>query len=265
MGLWNESKRIVVKVGSNTLTHTTGKLNLRRIEVLAQTLADLMNQGKEIILVSSGAVSAGIAKSGAAERPVTLEGKQAMAAIGQSELMKLYDRYFSDYNIKVAQLLLTKDVMTDPVRQKYAQSTFETLLNMGVLPIVNENDPVSDDELTRFGGNDILSAYVACLCNADLLLNLSDVDGLYTADPRKDPLAKLISRVDRIEDVQGAAGGAGSDRGTGGMEAKLTAAQMSVKAGIPMFILNGQDPRILHRLADGEHVGTYFSAARAKQ
>ena len=185
-----------------------------------------------------------------------------MAAIGQSELMKLYDRLFSDYGHTVAQILMTKDVLTNPVRKAAAENTFNRLLEMRCIPIVNENDSVSTDELTKFGGNDILSAHVARLCKADLLLNLSDVDGLYDSDPRANPDAKLISRVDDIDEIRSSAGGAGTDRGTGGMIAKLQAAKLCTEAGIPMFILNGHDPEILYTLLDGGHVGTYFTAKK---
>ena len=260
MSLFQNCKRVVIKVGTSTLTHTTGQLNLRRIEALVKTLADLKNAGKEVILVSSGAVSAGIAKSGLGHRPISLEEKQAMASIGQSELMKIYDRFFSDYGHKVAQILMTRDVIEIPVRKTAAENTFNTLLRMGCIPIVNENDAVSTDELVKFGGNDILSAHVANLCHADILINLSDIDGLYDSDPRKNADAKLIERVDNIDSILSCAGGAGSERGTGGMEAKLTAARMVTSNSIPMFIMNGHDPEILYELLDGKKVGTYFVA-----
>lgn len=262
MSLLQECKRIVVKVGTSTLTHDTGRLDLRRIESLARVLSDLKNMGKETVLVSSGAVSAGAAKAALGHRPTTLEEKQAMASVGQSELMRLYDRFFSDYGHTVAQILMTRDVVDDPVRREAAQSTFNTLLRMGIVPIVNENDAVSTDELTKFGGNDILSAYVARLCHADVLINLSDVDGLYDRDPRRNTNARLVERVDNIDDIIGFAGGAGTERGTGGMEAKLKAAKMVTELGIPMFIMNGSDPEILFKLLDGERVGTYFAAKR---
>ena len=265
MGLFQNCNRIVIKVGSSTLTHATGQLDLRRIENLAKTLSDLKNTGKEVILVSSGAVSAGIAKSGLGHRPVSLEEKQAMASIGQSELMKIYDRFFSDWGLKVAQILMTRDVVDNPVRRSAAENTFNTLLKMGCIPIVNENDAVSTDELTKFGGNDILSAHVANLCRADILINLSDIDGLYDSDPRKNANARFIERVDDIDKIHDCAGGAGTDRGTGGMEAKLTAAKMVTENGIPMFIMNGKAPEILYRLLDGEHVGTYFTAKANKE
>lgn len=250
-------------MGSSTLTHSSGRLNLRRIELLAKTLSDLKNSGKEVILVSSGAVSAGIAKAGLGHRPESLEEKQAMASIGQSELMKIYDRFFSDYGHKIGQILMTRDVVDNPVRRVAAENTFNTLLRMGCIPIVNENDAVSTDELVKFGGNDILSAHVANLCHADALINLSDIDGLFDSDPRKNPDAKFISRVDDVDAILSFAGGAGTERGTGGMEAKLTAAKMVTSNGIPMFIMNGSDPEILYRLLDGESVGTCFVAKKA--
>ena len=259
MSMLQNSRRLVVKVGTSTLTHATGALNLRRISALVRVLSDFKNAGKEIVLVSSGAVSAGVAKIGAS-RPSTIAEKQAMAAIGQSELMGLYDQLFSLYGHTVAQILLTRDVVDNPVRRELAENTFESLLSMGCVPIVNENDPVSTDELTKFGGNDILSAYVSRVCHADMLINLSDVDGLYDKDPRKYSDAKLISRVNDLSDeVYASAGGAGTERGTGGMEAKLRAASLSTEAGIPMYIMNGHDPDILYRLLDGEAVGTYFA------
>jgi glutamate 5-kinase len=192
-----------------------------------------------------------------------------MAAVGQSELMKIYDKLFSVYGHTVAQILMTKDVLTNPDRKSAAENTFNRLLEMNCIPIVNENDSVSTDELTKFGGNDILSAHVATLCEADVLLNLSDVAGLYDSDPRSNPDAKLIDRVDALdESIYAIAGGAGPARGTGGMIAKLNAAKIVASVGIPMFILNGEDPEILYTLLDGGHIGTYFCAdksAKAKK
>ncbi len=252
-------RRIVIKIGSSTLTHEEGHLNLRRIEVLAKVLSDLKNAGRQVILVSSGAVSAGVAKMNT-HRPINTAEKQAMAAVGQSELMKLYSRFFSDYGHTVAQILLTKDVIDNPARRAAAEDTFSTLLGMGCVPIVNENDSVSTEGI-NFGGNDTLSAYVALLCHADLLINLSDIDGLYDKDPRRFADAKLVSRVDGIdESILAMAGGAGTNRGTGGMATKLQAARIVLEKGIPMFILNGQDPNVLYRLLNGEKLGTYFAA-----
>ena len=266
MKFFTDSHRIVVKFGTSTLTHLTGHLNLRRIEGFVKVLSDIKNSGKEVVIVSSGAVSAGVAKVGFGHIPTTPEEKQAMAAIGQSELMKIYDKFFSVYGHTVAQILMTKDVLTNPTRRAAAENTFNRLLQMHCIPIVNENDSISTDELTKFGGNDILSAYVAQVCHADLLLNLSDVNGLYDSDPRKNPDARLIGRVDTIdESIYSIAGGAGTNRGTGGMIAKLNAAKLATEEGIPMFILNGQDPEILYTLLDGGHVGTYFSAPKKEK
>ena len=266
MGYFRDSRRIVVKVGTSTLTHSTGHLNLRRIEKLVKVLSDMKNSGIQVVLVSSGAVSAGVAKLGFGTIPDAPEIKQAMAAVGQSELMKIYDKLFSVYGHTVAQILMTKDVLTNPDRKSAAVNTFNRLLEMNCLPIVNENDSVSTDELTKFGGNDILSAHVSTLCEADVLLNLSDVNGLYDSDPRTNPDAKLIDRVETLdESVYAIAGGAGTSRGTGGMIAKLNAAKIVTSVGIPMFILNGEDPELLYTLLDGGHVGTYFCAdKRAK-
>ena len=263
MEYFRNCRRIVVKVGTSTLTHSTGHLNLRRIEALVKVLSDIKNSGIQVVLVSSGAVSAGVAKIGFGRIPETPEEKQAMASIGQSELMKIYDRFFSDYGHTVAQILMTKDVMEIPHRRAAADNTFRRLLEIRCIPIVNENDSVSTDELTKFGGNDILSAHVAIVCEADLLLNLSDVDGLYDSDPRSNPEAKLIERIDSLDErIYAIAGGAGTSRGTGGMIAKLNAAKLVTERGIPMFILNGHDPEILYTLLDGGHVGTYFSAEK---
>ncbi len=226
----------------------------------------MKNWGTQVVLVSSGAVSAGVAKMGFGRIPSTPEEKQAMAAVGQSELMKIYDKFFSDYGHTVAQILMTKEVFSNPERRAAAQNTFSRLLEMNCIPVVNENDSVSTDELTKFGGNDILSAYVAELVEADVLLNLSDVDGLYDSDPRTNKDARLIERVEALdEDIYKIAGGAGTDRGTGGMVAKLNAARMVTEEGIPMFILNGQEPEILYTLLDGGHIGTYFKAKAKDQ
>ena len=259
MSILANCNRIVVKIGSSTLTHDEGHLNLRRIEALVKTLSDFKNGGKQVVLVSSGAVSAGVAKTGM-KRPTCTAEKQAMAAVGQSELMKLYSRFFSDYGHTVAQILLTKDVIDQPDRRAAAEDTFRTLLEMGCIPIVNENDSVSTEGI-NFGGNDTLSAYVALVCHADLLINLSDIDGLYDSDPRKNPNAKLIERVETVDEgVLAMAGGAGTERGTGGMATKLLAARIVLEKGIPMYILNGKDPTILYELLDGRHVGTFFAA-----
>lgn len=250
------ANRIVVKVGSSTLTYGTGLIHLRRFERLVKVLSDLRNAGKEIVLVSSGAVSAGAAVLGLDHHPNSTEEKQATAAVGQSELMRMYSEEFSKYGHTVAQILMTKDVIDTPVRKANAESTFKTLLSMHCVPIVNENDSVSFEEL-NFGGNDTLSAYVALICSADLLINMSDIDGFYDADPRSNPRAKRIPELDRVdESVYAMAGGAGTKRGTGGMIAKLKAAQIVEPAHIPMMIVNGVNPDILYDIVEGKPCGT---------
>lgn len=251
--------RIVVKIGTSTLTHDTGFLNLHRIETLVRTVSDFRNAGKEIVLVSSGAVSAGVAKMHT-HRPTCTREKQAMAAVGQSELMKLYSNLFAEYGHTVAQILMTKDVVDNPTRRSAAEDTFATLLDMGCVPIVNENDSVSTTGIT-FDDNDTLSAYVSLVCHADLLINLSDVDGLYDSDPHQNPAARRIDTVRGIDEaVTRMAGGAGTARGTGGMATKLTAAKIVLAAGIPMIITNGKDPRVLYDLLEGKQAGTLFMA-----
>lgn len=255
-------KRIVVKIGTSTLTYQNGSLNLRRIEALVRTLSDFKNAGHDIVVVSSGAVGAGYAKLALNEYPQTVEMKQACAAVGQSQLMKIYENFFAGYSHTVAQILMTKDVIDDSHRLELVKNTFNTLLSLGCVPIVNENDSVSCDGI-KFGGNDTLSAYVAIACDADIIINLSDIDGLYDKDPRKFSDAKLIDRVDEItEDIMGYAGGAGSSRGTGGMLTKILAAKIATENGIPMIIINGEDPYRLYDILDGKHIGTYFVKKR---
>ncbi len=258
MNIIKDAKRIVIKIGSSTLTHDNFKMNFRRIEAIARVLADFRNAGKEIVLVSSGAVSAGISKMGLDHRPKEIEKKQALAAVGQSELMSIYGHFFSMFGQTVAQILVTRDVMENPTAHKNAENTFATLLGMGCIPIVNENDTVAIEEF-EFGDNDTLSACVALLCHADALIILSDIDGLYDSDPHKNPNARLIPEVHEINDeILGYAGGAGSNRGTGGLITKLHAAEIVMPKGIPMFIVNGENPEILYDLLDGKHIGTYF-------
>ena len=261
MDLFEKCKRIVIKVGSSTLTHETGQLNLRRIEEIVKILADLKNSGKEIVLVSSGAVSAGVARMNLGHRPQSTAEKQAAAAVGQTELMKLYSRLFADFGITVGQILMTRDVFENDERRDNAKNTFNSLIGYGCIPIVNENDSVSTVELD-FGGNDYLAAYVSLVCGADVLLNLSDIDGLYDKDPRRFSDAHLIDRVDDIDAVLACAGGIGTNRGTGGMIAKLEAARLVTEKGIPTVIMNGHTPSILYELFDGKSVGTYFTAKR---
>ena len=250
------AKRIVIKIGSSTLTHNTGKLNLKRIETLAKTISDYSNSGKEIILVSSGAVSAGSAKLGMDVPLTKIEEKKAAAAVGQVELMNIYARFFADYGVKTAQVLLTRDVVDDEIRREEAKQTFATLLNMACVPIVNENDPISSDEI-KFSGNDILSAYVSNLCNADLLINLTDRDGMYTKNPADFDDAVLIHKVEKItEEIFSYAGGAGTPRGTGGYITKLQAAEMIYENHTPMIIANGRNPEILYDILEGNVAGT---------
>lgn len=252
-----KASRIVVKVGTSTLTYSTGKMNIKRINQLARTLSDLHNSGKDVVLVSSGAIGIAVGKLGFSEKPSETNIKQALAAVGQCELMYLYDKMFSEYNNTVAQILLTKDDISIPRRKRNTQSTFNTLLDMGIIPIVNENDTVSTDEI-EIGDNDNLSAMVAELVNADLLVVFSDIDGLYDADPHKFHNAKIIPVVSDIDSVRTLAGGAGTSRGTGGMITKLDAAERASNAGINMVIANGSDVTKLYNILEGEPVGTLF-------
>lgn len=262
MARFQEIKRLVVKVGTSTLTHENGMVNIRRIEHLVKVLADIKNSGKELVLVSSGAIAVGVGKLGFKEKPKDTPGKQACAAVGQCELMYLYDKLFSEYNHSVAQILLTRDVVESPARKENVINTFSKLLDMGVIPIVNENDTVAIEEI-EFGDNDTLSAIVAQLVDADGLLLLTDIDGLYTADPREDPSAALIPQVNEINDyLYSISSGAGSKRGTGGMITKIHAAELAVPNGIDMWIINGDDPNKMYSLLDGETIGTYFKAYR---
>ena len=260
MNTTNNSNIIVVKVGTSTLTYDGGGINIRRVEKLVKVLSDIKNSGKKVILVSSGAIGIGMGKLGISKRPECTRDKQALAAIGQCELMNYYSKLFGEYNHNVAQILLTKDVVSDPVRNENAANTFEKLLQLGIIPIVNENDTVSTEQI-EFGDNDTLSATVACLAKASLLIILSDIDGLYDADPRTDKNAKLIERIDKIdESIEALAGGAGTSRGTGGMITKIHAAEAATRAGIDMIIANGADPEILYDITDGKSVGTLFKA-----
>ena len=254
--------RTVIKVGTSTLAHAGGRLNIRRVEVLCKILSDLKNAGHQILLVSSGAIGMGVGKLGLPGRPADMPGKQAAAAVGQCELMYVYDKLFSEYNHTVAQLLLTADDIKDPRRSVHVHDTLERLLQLGALPIINENDAVATDEIgieTTIGENDTLSAIVARLVNADRLILLSDIDGLYTADPHKDNSAALIPQVTEITDeILALAGGSGSALGSGGMATKLRAAQITMDAGIDMVITNGEQPENLYDIFDGKAVGTQF-------
>ena len=255
--------RIVVKIGTSTLTHSTGKLNIRRVEQLCKVLSDLKNAGHEIVLVSSGAIAMGVGKLNLQRKPSDIPTKQALAAIGQCELMYVYDKLFSEYHHTVAQVLLTGSDVEDPQRRLNFQNTMFRLLELGALPVINENDTVATAEIA-VGDNDTLGAIVAVNIRADLLVLMSDVEGLYTADPRKDPGAALIERVERLTpELLALAGDAGSALGTGGMVTKLRAAGMCMDAGCDMIITNGTRPTDLYRIAGGESVGTRFLGGKA--
>ena len=254
-----KNKRIVVKVGTSTLTYDTGKINIRRINDLARVLSDLRNSGYEVILVSSGAIGVAMGKLGYTKKPTDTKVKQSLAAVGQCELMALYDRMFSEYHNTVAQILLTRSDIDIEKRKQHTKDTFNTLLEMGIIPIVNENDTVSVEEI-EIGDNDSLSAIVAKVVEADLLVLFSDIDGLFDSDPRKNPDAQLISRVENIENVEDTAGGAGSNVGTGGMVTKIEAAKIANSAGISMIIANGNNIDSLYDLIEGKKVGTLFKA-----
>lgn len=251
------AQRIVVKVGTSTLTYDGGRMNLKLIDRLAMVLSDLRNQGKEIILVSSGAIGIALGKMGLMERPKNIGDKQAMAAIGQCELMFLYDKLFSDYNNTVAQILLTREDIAVPRRKRNIQNTITSLIGMGIIPVVNENDTVAFDEI-EIGDNDTLSAVVADMVDADLLILFSDIDGLYDDDPHKNKNANFLPVVYDIEAVKGVAGGAGTSRGTGGMVTKLEAAERAVQAGIHMIIANGNNVDALYDILNGKPAGTLF-------
>ena len=254
--------RIVVKVGTSTLAHPTGHLNIRHVEELVTVLSDLRNAGHDVILVSSGAIGMGVGKLHLPGKPADIPTKQAAAAVGQCELMYTYDRLFTQYNHTVAQILLTAlDVDHEERRQNF-ENTINRLLELGALPIINENDTVATAEI-KVGDNDTLGAIVACTVEADLLVLLSDIEGLYTADPHKNPDAALIPVVEAITpEVEALAGGVGSGLGTGGMTTKLRAAKMVTEAGCDMVIANGANPALLYDIVDGKAVGTRFVGNR---
>ncbi|MDY4230463.1 MAG: glutamate 5-kinase [Candidatus Faecousia sp.] len=250
--------RVTIKVGTSTLAHPSGLLNIRRVEALCRVMSDLKNAGHELVLVSSGAIGMGVGKLSLRERPSDIPTKQAAAAVGQCELMYTYDKLFSEYHHVVAQILVTAGDIELPQRRAHFHNTLFRLLELGVLPIVNENDTVATEEIV-IGDNDTLAAEVAVSANAELLVILSDIDGLYTADPRTDPAARLIPCVPRLTpEIEALAGCAGSALGTGGMATKLRAARLTEQAGIEMVIANGADPSVLYRIFDGEPVGTRF-------
>ncbi|OPJ56090.1 glutamate 5-kinase [Clostridium chromiireducens] len=257
-----DANRIVVKVGSSTLTYDNGNINLSRIEKLTRTLSDIVNSGKQVVLVTSGAVAVGVNKLKLKEKPESIREKQAVASVGQCELMHIYSKFFGEYSHIVGQVLLTRDVVEDDHIRENVCNTFETLLEKRIIPIVNENDTVSIDEIeniVRFGDNDNLSAIVACLVDADLLIILSDIDGFYDSDPRNNDNATLLNEVKEITpELEECAGGAGSSVGTGGMITKLTAAKTATKAGVDMVLSNGNEPSILLDILNAEEIGTLF-------
>ena len=254
--------RVVIKIGTSTLTHATGNLNIRRVEALCKAISDVKNAGNEVILVSSGAIGMGVGKLGLRERPSDVPTKQAAAAVGQCELMYFYDKIFGEYHHIVAQLLITGEDIASHTRHENFRNTLNRLLALGALPIINENDTVGTKEIV-IGDNDTLAAIVAESVQADLLILLSDIDGLYTADPRKDPNARLLHRITHLDDsVRALAGGCGSSRGTGGMVTKLQAAQICMGCGCEMVIANGNNPDNLYEILEGKDVGTRFTEER---
>lgn len=259
-----DKKRIVIKIGTSTITHEeTGSLDLVKLEKLVRLLTDLKNQGKEIVLVSSGAIGVGRKALALKEKPKTMSLIQACAAIGQSRLMMVYQKLFGEYNQITAQILMTKYTMINDVSRYNAQNTFDELLNLGVIPIVNENDTVSTDEIEggKFGDNDTLSAIVAALIGADLLILLSDIDGLYTDDPNINPKAEFVECVETIdENLEEMAKGAASSVGTGGMATKIAAAKIATDSGADMVIANGKNIGMIHHIMLGENIGTIFKA-----
>lgn len=250
--------RIVVKVGTSTLAHATGRLNIRQVEQLCKVLSDLKNAGHEIILVSSGAIGMGVGKLSLSGRPSDMPGKQAAAAVGQCELMYTYDKLFAEYNHVVAQILLTGDDLDHSDRKQNFQNTLYRLLELGALPIINENDTIATQEIA-VGDNDSLGAIVAVCCQADLLVVLSDIEGLYDANPKENPEARLIPEVRELTpEIYALAGGKGSELATGGMVTKLHAAQIATSQGVSMIITNGAEPEHLYDIVEGKPVGTKF-------
>ena len=255
-----DKNRIVIKIGSSSLTHPeTGALNFAKLEILVREITDLKNQGKDVVLVSSGAIAVGSKAAGFPKRPERVEEKQACAAIGQARLMMIYQKLFSEYSQTCAQILMTKNTVLNNLSRRNAYNTFQELFKLGAVPIVNENDTVSTYEM-QFGENDTLSAIVAALVRADLLILLSDIDGLYTDDPNTNPDARFVEVVEKIDDdfLSMGKSTSTSNVGSGGMASKLTAARLATSAGADLVIANGKDFRNLHRLMDGEKLGTLF-------
>lgn len=257
--------RIVIKIGTSTLAHKSGLLNIRRVEELCKVMSDLKNAGNQVILVSSGAIGMGAGKLSLSEKPSDIPTKQAAAAVGQCELMYTYDKLFSEYNHTVAQILITGGDIEHSVRKVNFENTMCRLLELGAIPIINENDSIATDEIV-IGDNDTLGAIVATAINADLLILLSDIDGLFTADPHKDKNAVLLTRVEEITpEIESMTGGAGSKFGTGGMATKIRAARIATEAGIDMIIANGKEPNVLYDIVEGKPVGTRFVSREVKK
>jgi len=261
-----QAKRVVIKIGTSTLTYDNGRINLTNMDQLCRSVANLMNSGKQVVLVSSGAIGVGVGKLRLPEKPSSIRRKQAVAAVGQCELMNMYSRLMSDYSYTVGQVLLTKDDIDDEQTRINIVNTFEALMEMEIIPVVNENDTVSTREIYHngtFGDNDTLSAIVAVLLEADLLIMLTDIDGLYDSDPRINPDAAFVSYVPEITDeIEASAGAAGSQRGTGGMRSKILAARIATVAGLDAIIANGSVPHMIDDIADGKTKGTMFAALR---
>lgn len=261
---FKDLKRIVIKVGTSSLTYETGKINIKKIERLVRVISDLRNRGIEVVLVSSGAVGAGVGKLNLSEKPTDTRAKQALAAIGQAALVSMYDRFFAEYGHSTAQVLLTKFILDEEERYSNTKNTFETMFEYGVIPIVNENDVISTYEL-EFGDNDTLSAYIAELIEAQLLIILSDIDGFYNANPALNPDAEIIPIIEKLdESIIALAGGAGSRRGTGGMKTKLKAASIVNEKGIDMIITNGATPEKIYDIFEGKSVGTLFCSSKTE-
>lgn len=262
MAVLKDVKRLVVKVGTSTLTYDTGKTNIRRMHKLVSVLSDIVNSGIEVALVTSGAIGVGVGKLGLKERPSDISGRQAAATVGQCELMFMYDKLFGEYGHTVGQLLITKSDVDSEERRKNLVNTFDKLFDYGAVPIVNENDSVAVDEIV-YGDNDSLSAIVAKLINADALIILTDIDGLYDDNPNENEDAKLISQVGEITDeLIAVAGGHGSRFSTGGMVTKLHAAQIAMDAGIDTIVMNGAAPESIYKALDGKQIGTFFTGKK---
>lgn len=265
MAVLGEVKRLVVKVGTSTLTYSTGKTNIRRMHKLVSVLSDIVNSGIEVALVSSGAIAVGTGKLGFRERPQDTPGRQAAATVGQCELMFMYDKLFGEYGHTVGQLLITKDDVDDPLRRQNLINAFDKLFGYGAVPVINENDSVAVDEIV-YGDNDSLSAIVAKLISADALIILTDTDGLYDENPAENEDARLIPQVDEITDeLIALAGGRGSEFSTGGMVTKLHAAKIATDAGIDTIVMNGSAPEDIYKALDGKQVGTFFSGKKEKK